>query len=211
MRLTKEFVGAFLAVIAATLAFGIVYPLAVTGISQVVFPNKADGSKVTVNGKVVGSKLLGREWVLDTGKKDSDGNPITKPDPKYFQPRPSATGYSATATFFANRGPNSASAVFFYRDGLAAYLALEGPYDQGLTKAQVPPDAVETSASGVDPHISPANAEIQAHRIAAVRNLSLDRVNQLIDDNTDGRFLGLYGDPGVNVLKLNLALDQEAA
>src|SRR6185503_20009343 len=119
--------------------------------------------------------LIGKAFVIDTGKKDSDGNPITRPDPKYFQPRPSQTDYSATGTFFSNRGPNSAVGRFFYRDALASYLDLERKYDPGLTAAKVPVDAVTTSGSGVDPHISKANAAIQAHRIAAVRNLPLAR------------------------------------
>jgi K+-transporting ATPase ATPase C chain len=189
---------------------GVGYPLLMTGISQVAFPNKADGSQIKVDGKVVGSRLIGQAFVIDTGKKDSDGNPVTRPDPKYFQPRPSQSGYSATGTFFSNRGPNSAVGRFFFRDQLNAYMALESRYDPGLTKAKVPVDAVTTSASGVDPHISQANARIQAHRIAAVRRIPLDRVDKLIADNTDGRFLGVIGEPGVNVLELNLALDKEA-
>jgi K+-transporting ATPase ATPase C chain len=131
-----------------------------------------------------------------------------KADPAYFRPRPSATGYSATDTFFSNRGPNAASARRFYRDALAAYLALEGPYDRGLTKAGVPVDAVTTSASGVDPHISVADAAIQARRVAAVRRLPLARVRRLVAHDTDGRFLGVIGEPGVNVPELNLALDR---
>ena len=210
MKLTKELTTAALAIVVLTLVLGLAYPLAMTGISQVAFPGKADGSQVKVDGKVVGSRLVAKAWVIDTGKKDSDGNPITRPDPRYFQPRPSQTDYSATGTFFSNRGPNSAVGRFFFRDQLNAYLALEGRYDRGLTKAKVPVDAVTTSASGVDPHISQANARIQAHRIAAVRRLPLSRVDALIDDNTDGRFLGVIGEPGVNVLELNLALDKEA-
>jgi K+-transporting ATPase ATPase C chain len=178
-----------------------------TGISQVAFPNKANGSQVKVDGKVVGSKLIAKAFVIDTGKKDSDGNPITRPDPKYFQPRPSQSDYSATGTFFSNRGPNSAVGRFFFRDALASYLDLERKYDPGLTAAKVPVDAVTTSGSGVDPHISKANALIQAHRIAAVRRMPLQRVEDLIKANTDGRFLGVIGEPGVNVLELNLALD----
>ena len=116
--------------------------------------------------------------------------------------------FSATASAFSNRGPNSASASVFYRKQLAAYLALERPYAPGLTKAEVPVDAVTTSASGVDPHISKANAAVQAHRIAAVRQIPLARVNALIEANTDGRFLGVFGEPGVNVLELNTALDR---
>ena len=210
MKLGKELITAAVAVLVLTVVLGLAYPLVMTGISQVAFPNKADGSQITSNGKVVGSRLIGQAFVIDTGKKDADGNPVTRPDPKYFQPRPSQTDYSATTTFFSNRGPNSAVGQFFFRDALDAYIGLEGRYTPGLTKAKVPVDAVTTSASGVDPHISPANARIQAHRIAAVRRLPLDRVDALIDDNTDGRFLGVIGEPGVNVLKLNLALDKEA-
>ena len=210
MKLGKELLTATIAILVLTVMLGVAYPLVMTGISQVAFPSKADGSQVKVDGKVLGSRLIGKAFVLDTGKKDSDGNPITRPDPRYFQPRPSQTDYSATGTFFSNRGPNSAVGRFFFRDQLAAYMALEGRYDPGLTKAKVPVDAVTTSGSGVDPHISRANAGIQAHRIAAVRHLPLDRVNKLIAANTDGRFLGVIGEPGVNVLELNLALDKEA-
>jgi len=211
MKLTKELTTAAIAILVLTVVLGLAYPLVMTGISQVAFPNKANGSQVKVDGKVVGSRLIGKAFVIDTGKKDSDGNPITRPDPKYFQPRPSQTNYSATGTFFSNRGPNSAVGRFFYRDALASYLDLERKYDPGLTAAKVPVDAVTTSGSGVDPHISKANAAIQAHRIAAVRNLPLARVNALIKDNTDGRFIGVIGEPGVNVLELNLALDKEAS
>jgi K+-transporting ATPase ATPase C chain len=200
MKLARELVTAAIAVLTLTVVLGLVYPLVMTGISQVAFPNKADGSQVKVDGKVVGSRLIGRPFLR--GKK---------PDPRYFQPRPSQTDYSATATFFSNRGPNSAVGRFFYRDALASYLARERPYDRGLTAAKVPVDAVTTSASGVDPHISKANARIQARRVAAVRRLPLKRVDQLVADNTDGRFLGLFGEPGVNVLELNLALDKEAS
>jgi K+-transporting ATPase ATPase C chain len=210
MKLVKELSTAVIAILVFTVLLGVAYPLVMTGISQVAFPSKADGSQLKVDGKVVGSRLIGQAFVVDTGKKDSDGNPITRPNPKYFQPRPSQTDYSGTATFFSNRGPNSAVGQFFFRDQLDAYMALEGRYDPGLTKAKVPVDAVTTSGSGVDPHISPANARIQAHRIAAVRRLPLDRVDKLIDANTDGRFLGVIGEPGVNVLELNLALDKEA-
>jgi K+-transporting ATPase ATPase C chain len=200
MKLVKELSTAAIAILVLTVMLGVAYPLVMTGISQVAFPNKADGSQVKVGGKVVGSRLIAKAFTVRGGK----------PDPRYFQPRPSQTDYSATASAFSNRGPNSIKARFFYRDQLNAYLALEGRFDPGLTKAKVPVDAVTTSASGVDPHISQANARIQAHRIASVRRLSLARVDALIDDNTDGRFLGVIGEPGVNVLELNLALDKEA-
>jgi len=210
MKIAKDLITGAIAIVLFTLVLGIAYPLVITGISQVAFSGKANGSQIKQDGKVVGSTLIGTARTIDTGKKDSDGEPITRPDPAYFQPRPSATGYSASATYFSNRGPNSSAARFFYRDGLAAYRALEGPYTPGLTNAKVPVDAVTTSASGVDPHISKTNAAIQAARVAAVRKLPLDRVKRLIDDHTDGRFLGVIGEPGVNIGELNLAVDKEA-
>jgi K+-transporting ATPase ATPase C chain len=211
MRLRSDLLTAALAVLVFTVVLGLAYPLAMTAIAQLAFPSKANGSQIEVGGKVVGSRLIARAFVIDTGRKDANGDAITRPDPRYFQPRPSQTSYSATASAFSNRGPNAASARFFYRDQLASYLALETPYDPGLTRAGVPVDAVTTSASGVDPHISPANASIQAHRVAAVRHLPLRRVSALAAASTDGRFLGVFGEPGVNVLELNLALDRETS
>src|SRR5690349_11007401 len=136
MKLSRELATAAIAILVLTVVLGVAYPLVMTGISQVAFPNKAEGSQVKVDGKVVGSRLIGKAFVIDTGKKDSDGNPITRPDPKYFQPRPSQTDYSATGTFFSNRGPNSAVGRFFFRDALDAYMALESRFDPGLTKAK---------------------------------------------------------------------------
>jgi K+-transporting ATPase ATPase C chain len=212
----KDLIRGSIVVLTATVLLGLLYPLSMTGISQVVFPGKADGSLIRKDGKVVGSTLLGQAWqkpVLDRAGKprvDSGGNPVTVPDPKYFQPRPSATGYSAQVTYFANRGPNQGSTRDLTRQHLRDYLALEKPFDRGLTAARVPVDAVTFSASGVDPHISKANAAIQARRIAAERRLPLQRVQALISDHTDGRGLGIFGEPGVNVTTLNHALDQEA-
>lgn len=190
----KDLITGLLAVIVLTLALGVVYPLAVTGIAQVAFPSKADGSLVKVDGKTVGSRLIGQEF---KGKA-------------YFHSRPSATEYSGNATFFGNVGPNSIEGREEVRENLASYLAREQPFDKGLSKDRVPVDAVTQSASGVDPHISEANARIQAHRVAAVRGLPLAQVEDLVAADTDGRFLGLFGEPGVNVLELNLALDKEA-
>jgi K+-transporting ATPase ATPase C chain len=180
----KNLISAVIAVLAFTLLLGIVYPLVVTGVAQVAFGQKADGDP----------NLIARD---------------VKGSPRYFHPRPSATEYSANATFFANRGPNQASARFFYRDQLAAYLKAEGPYNPGLDNAKVPADAVTMSGSGVDPLISKANARIQARRVAAVRKLPLERVDALIAASTDGRSLGVLGEPGVNTTKLNHALDAE--
>ncbi|MFN8160933.1 MAG: potassium-transporting ATPase subunit C [Solirubrobacterales bacterium] len=196
---------------------GLVYPLALTGISQVLFPGRADGSRIEQNGRAVGSSLIGQSFarpVLGAGGKprtDADGNLLTRPDRRYFQSRPSVTGYSADVTYFNNLGPNDRQLEQLFAKNARAYLALERPYDPGLTLADVPPDAVQTSASGVDPHISQANAAIQAHRVATVRGLSLGRVRELIDANTDGRFASVLGEPGVNVLELNLDLDRESA
>jgi potassium-transporting ATPase KdpC subunit len=184
-----------LAVIAFTLIFGLAYPLAMTGVSQLVFPGKADGSKVTIDGRLVGSSLIGQDF---------------KGDRRYFQTRPSQSGYAADATFFSNSGPNSLEEREAVRENLAAYMKLEKPYDRSLNKADVPVDAITMSGSGVDPEISEANARIQARRIAAVRKLSLARVEDLISAHTSSRFVGLFGEPGVNVLQLNIALDEEA-
>lgn len=217
MKLTRELTTSALAILAFTVVLGLAYPLVVTGIAQLAFPGKANGSRIMRGHRVLGSRLLGQPFtlpVLDRAghpKKDSDGNAVTRPDPRYFQPRPSADAYDPSATFFANRGPNQGSARIFYREQLAGYLALERPYDRGLTAAGVPVDAVTMSASGVDPHISVANARIQAHRVASVRHLSLAQVSRLVDSHTDGRFLGVLGESGVNVLELNLALNRARA
>jgi K+-transporting ATPase ATPase C chain len=213
----RDLITSALAIVLFTLVLGLAYPLATTGVSQVLFPGKSHGSQVKRGGKVVGSRLIGQEFqkpVLGANgkpKQDKDGNPVLKPDPRYFQSRPSATGYNPAATFFNNLGPNQKDLRNLFRKNLTAYLALERQYNPGLGPAQVPVDAVTTSGSGVDPHISQANARIQARRVAAVRKLSPDRVSQLIEQNTDERSLGFLGEPGVNVLELNLALDKESA
>jgi K+-transporting ATPase ATPase C chain len=210
MKLGKDLATGAIAMVLFTVLLGLGYPLAITGIAQVAFRQKANGSQLTQDGKVVGSTLIGAARTIDTGRTDADDNAVTRPDPAYFQPRPSATGHSAKATSFANRGPNSSAARTFYRDGLAAYRALEGPYTPGLTDANVPVDAVTASASGVDPDISEANAAVQARRVAAVRRTPLATVQHLIRRATSGRFLGVMGEPGVNTTELNVALDTQA-
>jgi K+-transporting ATPase ATPase C chain len=207
---------ALLAVIAFTVVFGLAYPLAMTGISQAVFPGKANGSKLTVNGRLVGSRLIGQSFsrpvIGRNGKPklDEEGEEVLAPDKRYFQPRPSQSGYAASTTYFSNLGPNSVEEREEVRENLAAYIKLEKPYDHTLTKEDVPVDAITQSGSGVDPEISEANARIQAHRIAAVRRLPLAKVEDLISAHTNGRFIGIFGEPGVNVLQLNIALDEEA-
>ncbi len=205
-----------IAAVVLTVLLGLVYPLVTTGVSQVLFPNKSDGSRIERDGELVGSNLIAQSFSKSTPIPEAErgkfGKKATKaPDPGYFQPRPSVTTYNPSVTFFNNLGPNNKELMQLFRGYLDAYLALEGPYNPGLTKEDIPVDAVTTSASGVDPHISEANARIQANRIAVVRGIPLDRVEELIDENTDGRALGVLGEPGVNVLELNLALDEEQA
>ena len=211
----RDLISSAIGIVVLTLVLGILYPLVITGVGQVAFPGNANGQQIKLGGKLVGSKIIGQQFtdqLLKHGKPvlDKNGNPVTTPDPRYFQSRPSATvpAYNAAATAFSNAGPNNLATEQAIAANLQAYIALEKPYDPGLTNAQVPVDAVNTSGSGIDPDISPANADIQAHRIAAVRKLSLARVISLISTYTHGRGLGFSGEPGVNALQLNLALDR---
>jgi potassium-transporting ATPase KdpC subunit len=193
--LRRDLSTAAIAIVFLTLLLGVAYPLVTTGVAQLVFPGASNGSKVEVDGKVVGSKLIGQDF---------------RGLPRYFQGRPSATEYSGDVTYFNNLGSNSRELSGFFAEQLAAYLKRERPFDPGLSADEVPVDTVTTSASGVDPHISVANARIQAHRVATVRGLPLSDVLGLVDEHTDDRFLALFGEPGVNVLQLNLALDRGA-
>jgi potassium-transporting ATPase KdpC subunit len=189
----KDLLSSAVAVVALTVLLGLAYPLAVTGVSQVLLPGRADGSRVERDGKVVGSRLLGQDF----------GD-----DPSLFQSRPSPTDYDPAGTAFSNLGPNSKDLRDAIAENAAGYLRRERRYNPGLTRARIPADAVQTSASGVDPHISPANARIQAGRVAARTGLPKARVLGLVKANTDDRALGLLGEPGVNVLDLNLAIQQ---
>ncbi len=191
----RDLVTSALAILVFTVVLGLAYPLATTGVSQLLFPNKADGSQVKRDGKVVGSRLIGQDF---------------RGQARYFQSRPSATKYNPAGTFFNNLGPNQKALRDLFSQNLKAYLERERPTSPGLDAAGVPADAVTTSGSGVDPHISQANARIQARRVARARRLPLRRVNELVAANTDGRSLGFLGEPGVNVLELNLALDRES-
>jgi K+-transporting ATPase ATPase C chain len=217
MTLKKDILTSIIGIAILTLALGIVYPLFITGVSQVAFPGNANGQQVHVGGKLVASRIIGQPFAdpvvnKKTGKPklDAAGDPVTTPDPRYFQTRPSGTvpADNAAGTSFANLGPNDKATEQAIAANITAYLALEKPYDPGLTLARIPVDAVDTSASGIDPDISVANADIQAHRIAAVRHLSLARVRQLISTYTSGRGLGFSGEPAVNVVELNLALNR---
>jgi potassium-transporting ATPase KdpC subunit len=192
-----------------TVICGIAYPLLVTGIAQAAFKSQADGSLVTNNkGQVVGSKLLCQEFV------DSKGNPL----PQYIQPRPSdaipsgATndyGCDPAQSAGSNLGPNSDKLlgnIDTYRNSMSAFDSVGG---YTVTPQQVATDAVTASGSGLDPEISVLNAQQQEHRIAATRGISVDQVDALVKANTGGRDLGFLGEPGVNVLQLNIALDNQ--
>ena len=189
----RQLVPAALALLVFTLLLGVAYPLVTTAIAQVAMNHRADGSLITRDGTVVGSELIGQEFT----------------SPQYFHPRPSAAGdgYDAMASSGSNLGPLSADLLTAVEERVAAYRQ-----ENGLTDTQtVPVDAVTASGSGLDPHISVANARLQAPRVAAQRDLDEATVLAMIDDHTDGRGLGVLGEPGVNVLELNLALDAATA
>jgi len=218
----RDILNSVIGIIVFTVLLGLVYPLAITGISQVAFPGDANGQQIHLDGKLVGSKLIGQNFgtpVLEkNGKvKEVKGAVVTEADPRYFQSRPSATEGGAdngAASTFSNHGPNSVKTEEADAENIKAYLELnknpttKTEYDPGLTVAKLPVDAVNSSASGLDPEISKANAWIQAYRVAAVRHLSQSTVDGLIAKYTSGRGLGFSGEEGVNVLELNLALDR---
>jgi potassium-transporting ATPase KdpC subunit len=189
----KDIIRSAITIVAATIVLGLIYPAVMVLFGQLVFPSQANGSLITRDGKTVGSKLAAQAF---------NG-------PRYFHPRPSAVDYNADGTSFSNLGPNSKVLAALVNTRIKKILALEGPYNPGLTAKDIPVDAVTASGSGIDPDISKAYAYLQAPRIAAVRHLSLATVRQLINSHVDGRSLGFLGEPGVNVLELNLALDQE--
>ena len=189
----RSLVSSLLAIVAITAVFGFGYPLVMTGLAQVAFHGQANGSLISRNGRVVGSKLAAQPFV----------------GPQYFHERPSGTSpaYNAGGTTFANLGPTSLDLAKNVRAAAAAILKVEAPYNPGLTIHDIPVDAVTTSGSGIDPDISPAYAALQSRRVAAVRHLPLATVQRLVRKSTDGRSWGFFGEPGVNVLELNLALD----
>ena len=190
----RNILSSVIAIVVITAVFGFAYPLVMTAFGQVAFKSQANGSLIKQNGKVVGSKLAAQGFT----------------SPKYFHERPSATSpaYNAGATTFANLGPTNPDLAKNVASAAAAVLKLEGPYNPGLTIHDIPVDAVTTSASGIDPDITPAYAALQAHRVAAVRHLPLSTVTGLVDKYNHGRSWGFFGEPGVNVLELNLALDK---
>jgi potassium-transporting ATPase KdpC subunit len=212
----RQLAPALVMVLLFTLLTGVVYGLAVTGVAQLVFPHEANGSMVEVDGKEVGSELIGQAFV------DRRGNALRR----YFQSRPSTAtsrsdaGYDPSLSLGSNLGPTNPCFVKDPKqpcrdergrrippvvvERVRVYRKLNGLGPNTL----VPVDAVTASASGLDPHISVANAQVQARRVARERGLPVRRVLDLVDENTDGRFLGFIGEQGVNVLELNLALDR---
>jgi K+-transporting ATPase ATPase C chain len=195
-----QHVAALRLLLAFTVLCGIVYPVVMWGIGQVAFKNQADGSRVTVNGEVVGSSLLCQEFV------DAKGNPL----PQYFQPRPSnatsgaKTDYGCDAGYSAasNLGPDSSLLLTNVKQRQQQIAAFDH-----VPVSEIPPDAVTASGSGLGPDISPQYAAIQVNRVAAARHLSVATVRSLVSKNTKGRDIGILGEPGVDVVTLNIALD----
>lgn len=192
-----------------TVALGLVYPLAMTGIAQVLFPRQADGSLVQSGGSTVGSELIGQSFTRPATRggeavTDASGVQVVEPDPAYFQSRPSeaGTGYDPKASAASNYGPENPLLITLVKQRRAAAAGLDG-----VGPAQVAPDALLASGSGLDPHISPAYADQQVARVAKARGLGRARVHDLVDQYTQGRTLGFLGEPRVNVLLLNVALD----
>ena len=201
-NIVRQHLAAFRAMLAFTIVCGIIYPVVMWGVAQVGFKNQADGSMVSFNGHVVGSSLLCQEFT------DAKGNPL----PQDFQPRPSNADSSSVKNDFgcdpgfsgaANLGPNNPTLLQDVNQLKASIAKFDG-----VSPSQVPPDAVTTSGSGLDPDISPQYAAIQVKRVAATRHLSVSEVQSLVSKNTTGRDIGILGEPGVNVLQLNIALDE---
>ena len=198
----REIRPAIVVLVALTLITGLVYPLAMTGIAQLIFPRQANGSMIERDGKVVGSELIGQNFTSD---KYFHGRPsaTTAPDPK--DPNKTvAAPYNAANSGGSNLGPSNKALVDRVKGDIAT-LQKQNP------GASVPIDLVTTSGSGLDPDISPEAALFQVPRIAKARNLPDARIRQLVEENTEGRWLGLLGEPRVNVLQINLALDRLAA
>ncbi|WP_033221706.1 potassium-transporting ATPase subunit KdpC [Streptomyces virginiae] len=183
-----------------TVVTGILYPLAVTGVAQALFHDKANGSLVKADGQEVGSSLIGQSWDLPK-KNPDDEEEAARPDPKWFQPRPSNSGYNPLATGSSQLGASDSRLVQAVTDAKKQVAEFNG-----VPESEVPKDAVTGSASAIDPHISPEYAEIQIKRVAKENGLTEQQAAKLVEEHTEGRTAGFLGEPHVNVLKLNLAL-----
>ncbi|WP_327430714.1 potassium-transporting ATPase subunit C [Streptomyces sp. NBC_01236] len=203
------------ALLVLTLVTGVIYPLVVTGIAQALFHDKANGSEIKANGKVVGSSLIGQAYNLPLKK----GQETPEPDLKWFQGRPQNglgtnsvnTQYSLILSGATNRSGDNADLIKWVKDAKAAVIKDNSTPDYKVKASDVPAEAVTSSGSGLDPDISPEYADIQVHRIAEKNNLSVAQVQKLVDEHTDGRTLGFIGEPRVNVLELNIALKELVA
>ncbi|MFF4780009.1 potassium-transporting ATPase subunit C [Streptomyces griseorubiginosus] len=203
------------ALLVLTLVTGVIYPLAVTGVAQALFHDKANGSEIRADGKVVGSSLIGQSYNLPLKK----GQETPEPDLKWFQGRPQNglgtnsvnTQYKLILSGATNLSADSKVLVQQVKDAQAAVIKDNSVPGYTVKRSQVPADAVTSSGSGLDPDISPAYADLQVHRVAARNGLSVAQVQKLVDEQTKGRTLGFIGEPRVNVLELNMALKALAA
>ncbi|MEU6880978.1 potassium-transporting ATPase subunit C [Streptomyces sp. NPDC046712] len=198
------------ALLVLTVVTGVLYPLAVTGLAQVAFDDKANGSEIKADGRVVGSELIGQTYSLPL----EEGQETAAPDLKWFQPRPSNglgsnsvnTQYKLILSGATNRSGDNEDLIRWVTDAKAAVVKDNSTADHKVRPEDVPAEAVTSSGSGLDPHISPEYAELQVPRVAEQNNLDAKRVEKLVADHTDGRILGFIGEPRVNVLQLNIAL-----
>jgi len=193
----KEIITSIKVFIGFSILLGLAYPLVITGIAQATMPNKANGSLIKVDGKVIGSSLIGQKF----------------DKPEYFNSRPSAVDYNASGSGASNLGPSSKKLIAQIEKRIAKCKMQNAKSNlsavQPFNPSTIPADMVLTSASGLDPHISVENANLQVTRIAKIRNISESKLQEIVKKNTDPDFIGIWGQQGVNVLKLNIALDKE--
>ncbi|QEV17222.1 potassium-transporting ATPase subunit C [Streptomyces alboniger] len=208
---TARLLGAGLrALLVLTVICGILYPLAVTGVAQTLFHDKANGSEIKADGKVVGSELIGQRYDLPLKK----GQDTPEPDLRWFQPRPANglgensvnTRYKLLLSGATNLSGDNKDLIKQVKAAKAAVIRDNSTAAHKVKPSEVPTDSVTSSASGLDPHISPAYADLQVHRVAEKNHVSAARVQNLVDENTEQRTLGFLGEPRVNVLRLNIAL-----
>ncbi len=212
---TVRLIGAGLrALLVLTLVCGVIYPLAVTGVAQALFRDKANGSEIRSDGRVVGSSLIGQRYDLPKENPD-DADEAARPDLKWFQPRPSNglgsnsvnTQYSLILSGATNRSGDNEDLIKWVTDAKKAVITDNTAKGYEPKPSDVPADAVTSSGSGLDPDISPEYAELQIHRVAERNHLDVEQVEKLVAEHTDGRALGFIGEPRVNVLELNIALE----